>query len=484
MSDSPSASQRPNVLHLPPEITDYTLGDIAVDYAAENGLRLYEWQAWCLRHILARREDGNWAARDSCLEVPRQNGKNAVIEALELFLVFIGGARLVVHSAHEQTTAAMHFKRMKELITNSDELMAEMPRTANQGFHTANGKERIELADGREISFKTRTGRTGRGPSPDAIVLDEAMILDDAALGAMTPSMSARRKSLLVFASSSPNAKSQTMWRLRRRALAGDGGRLFYAGWNSDPDVAPDDEANWFRCNPSLELGDEERPGKVLDNIRADMDTMSPEMFAVEHLGIPEEPPDTQGGEISAEGWELLTDATSKTDGSVRLAFDMTPDRQWCSFGVAGKRSDGLHHVEVRDRRPGDGWVVARAKELSTGHDTPVIVMSGSPGASFVPEFAAAGIPVDVMSPADAAAACGRFIDACAGLSPSIRHLGQPTLRVSISAARTKDAGDGMKVWSRKSTSTDIAPLTTVTAAFGRLAVAGPKKIEAMFAVT
>jgi hypothetical protein len=73
------------------------------------------------------------------------------------------------------------------------------------------------------------------------------------------------------------------------------------------------------------------------------------------------------------------------------------------------------------------------------------------------------------MSPADAAASCGRLIDACGGLSPTIRHRGQPTLRIAVLAAQTKDVGDGMTSWSRKSTSTDISPLTAVTAAFGRL---------------
>ena len=283
MNDSPTASQRPTLLHLPPEITDTAIGDIAVDFAREVcGLDLYDWQAWALRNILARRADGNWAARDSGLEIPRQNGKNSVLEALELYLIFLGGARLVVHSAHEQPTAEMHFARLRSLIEASDELMDAMPRTGNQGFHTANGKERIELADGRRISFKTRTKKAGRGPSPDAIIFDEAMELDARSMGALTPSLSARRKALLVFTSSSPRRDSEMLHRLRARAASGGGGRLFYAAWNSEPDVDPFDESNWFRCNPSLEMGDDERPGKQIDAMRADLDLMTPQKFAVE----------------------------------------------------------------------------------------------------------------------------------------------------------------------------------------------------------
>jgi hypothetical protein len=471
--DSLTACQRPTVQHLPPDIVDFTLGDIAVEFAAEMGLELYDWQAWCLRNILARRADGNWAARDSGLEVPRQNGKNAVLEALELYLVFLGGARLVVHSAHEQTTAAMHFNRLKELILASPDLLAAMPNTANGGFHVANGKERIELADGATISFKTRTHKTGRGPSPDAIILDEAMILTDEALGNMTPSMSARRKAMLVFTSSSPSANSTTLHRLRARALSGAGGRLFYAGWNSDPDVDPADEVNWFTCNPSLEMGDDfegGRPGKQIDAMRADLMLMTPEKFAVEHLGIPEEPVGSGSAPIPLDVWEGLADGKSMaTDTSVRLALDVGTDRRFSCFSVAGHRADNLGHVAVRDRRPGTDWVVARGAELAEGHKTPIIIAKGSPAASFIDEFERAGVAVDVMSPGDYAEACGRFIDATRGEQPQLRHRGDPNLRAALAAVAVKDVGDGAVTWSRKSSSTDITALTACTMAWGRV---------------
>ena len=463
MNDSHSASQRPNVLHLPPDVTDFELGDIAVEFAADVGLKLYDWQAWALRNILARRTDGNWAARDSCLEVPRQNGKNAVLEALELALVFLLGARLVIHSAHRVDTSAEHFIRMRSLIESSPDLMDQMPKTPNRGFVTANGKEAIHLADGARILFKTRSRTMGRGPSPDAIVFDEAMELPKEAVGSMTPALSAREKALLVFTSSSPMATSDQLWRLRRRALNGDGGRLFYAGWNSDPDVDPADEANWFACNPSLGFR------KNVEAMRADRDLMDPAEFAREHLGIPEDP--VAGSTvIPLEQWDGLHDEASQMSGRVLVALDVSPDRKWATFAAAGRRDDGLVHVEMIERRPGTSWVVEYAKSVGYLRETGLRVEKGGPAASLIAPLVEAGVEVEEVSTDDLKRATGLFIDAA--LAGELRHLGGQSLRSAVSAAQLRASGDA-ELWSRRSSKMDITPLVAATIALGGVPEAG-----------
>jgi hypothetical protein len=476
VNDSPLASQRPTLLHLPPDITDHTLGDIADEFAAEIGLELYDWQAWCLRNILARRSDGNWAARESVLEIPRQNGKNSVLEALELFLVFLGGCKLVIHSSYEQPGAAMHFARLRSLIESSDDLMDAMPRGGNGGFYTANGQERIELADGRVIKFKTRTKSTLRGPSPDAIIFDEAMELDARALGSMTPSMSARKKSLLVFTSSSPRSHSTMLWRLRKRALAGDGGRLFYAGWNSDPDVDITDQDNWFRCNPSLGMGDMDRPGKELDAMRADLDLLPPEEFAIEHLGIPEELLGDAASVIPLEQWDSMEDKASESSGRTCLALDVSPDRKWASICEAGRREDGLIHLEVVDRRPSTGWVVDALPGLlvKAGCES-IRIEKGGPAASLISQLTEAGVKVEEISAADHARATGQMIDFA--LAGSLRHLGQQTLRSAVAGSTLRASGDA-ELWSRRSSKVDVSPLVACTLALGGVPEVSPVSVN------
>jgi hypothetical protein len=125
--------------------------------------------------------------------------------------------------------------------------------------------------------------------------------------------------------------------------------------------------------------------------------------------------------------------------------------------------------VSIRHREPGTSWVVACAKELADGHKTPIIVVKNSPAESLVPDLELAGVPVDLMSVADYAGACQRFVDAVNAHEPLLRHRGSPDHTAAVAAAQIKPAGDGGFVWSRRSTSSDITPLTTATAAWARV---------------
>jgi phage terminase large subunit-like protein len=74
--------QEPRICSLPPFDVAKS-GRNAVALAAEAGLVLDPWQRFVLEAGL-RRRGGKWAAFEVCLIVARQNGKGAVLEALEL----------------------------------------------------------------------------------------------------------------------------------------------------------------------------------------------------------------------------------------------------------------------------------------------------------------------------------------------------------------------------------------------------------------
>ena len=107
-------SQRPTSLHLPLGITASSGAD-CIEFAASVGLFLDDWQCWVLEQALGERADHKWAAFEVCLLVPRQNGKGAVLEALELYHLFVLRTSLIVHSAHEFKTASEHFMRLQRL---------------------------------------------------------------------------------------------------------------------------------------------------------------------------------------------------------------------------------------------------------------------------------------------------------------------------------------------------------------------------------
>jgi hypothetical protein len=451
----------PSVRSLPADAVPHPRIEDALDVAEIAGLKLFDWQADVMRDACAVRADNpdRWAAREVGLIVSRQAGKGSILEVRQLAGLFRWGERLQVHSAHEFRTCYEHFRRIVGLVENCDLLRKQV-----KIIRTGAGDQAIELKTGERLRFIARSRASGRGFSADAVYLDEAFHLSTETMGALMPALSARPNPQVWYTSSAPHASSDVLHSVRRRGLAGDEPRLFFIEWSNDPNVDPTDPMAWRRANPSMGLLVSE------EDIAAEQRSLSPEEFARERLGIPEEPLGAGSGPIAIERWQSLTDGDSlPLDDTVRVALDVTPDRRFATFGIAGKRADGLGHVSVRHREPGTTWVVGRAKVLADGHNTPIIVVKGSPAESLIPDLELADVPVDVMTAADYAGACQRFVDAVNAQEPLLRHRGSPDHTAAVSAAQIKPAGDGGFVWSRRTTSADITPLTSVTAAWGRV---------------
>jgi hypothetical protein len=443
---------------LVPEGLPNPLADDAIDIVSIAGLELFDWQQSVIRKSMQRRGT-RWAASEVGLIVCRQNGKGSVLEARQLAGLFVLGERLQIHSAHEFKTCYEHFRRVKDLIESSPLLMDQV-----KIIRTGAGDQAIELKNGCRIRFIARSRSSGRGFSADAVYLDEAFELSDETMGALLPTLSARPDPQIWYTSSAPHANSTVLHRVRSRGHEGTDPGLYFAEWACTADDDPTDPAAWARANPSL--------GYLIepDRIATAQRSLTPAEFAREHMGIPEEPIGTAGGPISVDVWQSLTDGDSlPVDGTERLALEVSPDRAFSTFGIAGKRADNLGHVSIRHREPGTSWVVGRAKELTEGHHCPLTIVSGSPAAGFIPDLELAGVAVDVMSPAEFAGACQRFVDAVSAAEPLLRHRGSPDHTAAVASAQIKPAGDGGFVLSRRSSSSDITPLTSAVIAWARV---------------
>ena len=432
--------------------------DDAIDIVSLAGLELFDWQQDLLRKSM-RRRGSRWAASEVAAVVTRQNGKGSILEARQVAGLFVIGERLQIHSAHEFKTCYEHFRRVKDLIESTPLLSKQV-----KIIRTGAGDQAIELTNGCRIRFIARSRSSGRGFSADVVYLDEAFELSDATMGALLPSLSARPDPQIWYTSSAPHKDSTVLHRVRKRGHAGDDPSLYFAEWACTADDDPTDPVNWAKANPSL--------GQLIDpeRIATAQRSLEPAEFAREHLGVPEELEGHGAGPIDVELWKSLTDGESlPVDGTERLSLDVTPDRRFSTIGIAGKRGDGLGHVSIRHREPGTSWVVARCKELTDGHGCPLIVTSGSPAAALIPDLELAGVPVDVMSPAEYAGACQRFVDGVNAPEPVLRHRGSPDHVAAVAAAQIKPAGDGGYTLSRRSTSSDLTPLTTAVMAWARV---------------
>jgi phage terminase large subunit-like protein len=135
---------------------------------------------------------------------------------------------------------------------------------------------------------------------------------------------------------------------------------------------------------------------------------------------------------------------------------------------------DDLWHVELDEQREGTGWVVPWVVNRCERNDIRAVVIdSGSPAASLIEEFEAAGIKVTTTSTPDLAAACGQFFDSV--MQQGLRHTNQPQVNVALSIVRKKPVRDGW-IWNRKSVDSDITPIIAATLALRGAQASAVKK--------
>ncbi|MGV9242623.1 terminase [Streptomyces sp. NPDC003710] len=476
--------QAPRLFTTPPTFLS-SAGQEAVELAALAGLGLMPWQQHVLDVGLREREDGQWAAFECCVNVPRQNGKGGVIEARELAGLFLLDEQLIIHSAHEFKTSRVAFERIRSLILGTPDLRKRVKRILNNTTETS-----IELVTGQKLYFLARSGGSGRGFTGDCNILDEAMILGDDAMGALMPTMSAvENPQMWYFGSAGIGAPSVQLARLRRRALAAlEAGEpdpsLAYFEWSVDPHVdecppgctehdGADDPAAWAKANPSL--GYLITP-EFVRNEQASLGSSG--IFERERLGVgvyPSDEADTWQV-IGEDAWRALAAAESQPSDPVAFAIDMTPERSHVAIAVAGEWRGGTH-VEVVDHRSGTGWVKERVRDLTKKWGPRCWVIDpSSPAGSLIGELTDA-LKVDpddqseeprLLSPIvqtktrDVVQATGQFFDAVA--EAKLSHLDQAPLASALAGAQKRTLGDAW-AWARRIVSVDISPLVAATLA-------------------
>lgn len=476
MTTSLSAEQRvgrkPRVRSVPYATS---AGREAIDLAASAGLILDDWQQDVLVDALGERPDGTWAAREVGLIVPRQNGKGAVIEAMELAGLFLFDEKLILHSAHEFKTATEAFRRIVFWIESSDDLRKRVKRIT-----TANGDEGIETRAGNRLRFVARSKGSGRGFSGDRVILDEAYALTAEQMAALMPTLSARPNPQIIYTSTPPLEPAALLVSLRRRGTEGSP-RLAYFEWSPPEGYDPDDRQVWYETNPALGIRITE------ETIESEQGMLPSAEFRRERLG---EWPPSAGGHwqvIDEADWRARHDPNSEMTGTLALAVDVTPSRSHAAISAGGRRPDGDRHVEVIDHRAGTGWVVRRIKELRERHPvSAVAVDTAGPAASLIVELEEAGIEVFKIGAQQAAAACGAFYDGTVAAGEEqpagddvprdrspIWHLDQDSLTTALRGAVKRTLGASW-AWDRVGTDVDLTPLVSCTnAAYAFAATAG-----------
>ena len=477
---------KPRIEHLPAKRGSAELGKRAVALSGESGLVLDDWQAYVLENSLRRHAD-KWAALEVGVNVPRQNGKGALLEARMLASAFITKAQLTLYTAHLYDTSMEAFRRFRDIIDENPKLRAQLRKEGRStGVMRSHGEEGFEFRGDRRVRFRTRSKGGGRGFTADVVIFDEAMILPEHTLQAMQPVLSGRSLEgdpQLWYTGSAVDQEIHehgiVFARMRERAMSGDP-RLAWFEWSvegDDPDlVLPEvlkDRAAWAAANPALGIRID--PDYV-DNERRSLGVRA---FAVERLGIGDWPrtDHVAANPVDFDDWLALGGDLVIKEPQV-VAFDVSPERKGAVV-IAGRTKEGFVQGELVESKGGTLWLPPEVARLAKAHKLKVFCDGRGPAASLIPELRDLDIDVEPLSSTDHAAACGNLLD---GIQrQTVRHLNDPELNGAVHAAHTRPLGDAW-AWSRKDSSTNIAPLVAFTIAVSAVMTQEkPRKVAVAF---
>ena len=452
-------SQAPRV-RVAPRASE-TFGDLAGDLAGDYGLNPDPWQQIVLDDWLAEKS-GRWASLTCGLSVPRQNGKNALIEVRELFGM-VGRGEKFLHTAHEVKTARKAFKRLQHFFgTQKSDPAAKFPElnALVTEVRNVNGQEAIYLSNGGSVEIVARSKNSARGFTVDVLIMDEAQEMSEEDLEALMPTTSAaplgNPQWIFTGTPPGPSANGEIFTRVRNEALEGKSVRLAWHEWSAASDAALDDRDVWRQVNPALING--RLQFEVIEGERA---RFSDDGFGRERLGMWENGSNSEV--IDSGSWALVADAASMAIDRLSLAVDVSPDRSVGSVSLAGQRADGSWHVELDEQRTGTGWIapwiIARCERNTI---RAVVIDGASPAASIIDDLKRAKVKVTTTGAREMAAACGQFYDGV--MERWLRHTDQPQVNAALSVARKRPLGDAW-AWNRKTATSDITPIVAATLA-------------------
>jgi hypothetical protein len=446
-------SQTPRFQLEPPSV-DNASAEV-VELCDQVGMPLDEWQANACRLMLGERADGSWAAFEFGLIVPRQNGKGGVLEARELGGLFLFGEKHIIHSAHEEGTAAEAFMRMKNIIDGRDWLSKRVRRMS-----ASPGRQVIELLSGQRLTYRTRTAGGGRGFSAPTVILDEAQNLNARQIAALMPLVSAQPNPQLIYAGT-VMAGARVFQGLVKRGRERIGVRLGYAEWSADDDAESGDPEAWAQANPALGIR------VSLDYLQAEHESFvaagAEAEFRQERLSI-WPPDDLLGSVIPTELWDAGLDPEAVMPGGVPVfGIAVSPGRDWASVGVAGRRADGSTYVELVKHEAGTDWLLPFVVGLAARVSPECFVIDqAGPAATMLAAFISAGLMVRVTDTTAYKAACAQFVDAVK--YGRVVHRGQQPLTDAAYGVKEHRVGDSW-VYARRDSGVIVSPLEAVTLA-------------------
>jgi hypothetical protein len=408
-----------------------------------------DWQEEVLTSWLSTDDSGRWAASRCGLLVPRQNGKNALLEMRELYGLVVSGER-VLHTAHQQKTARKSFQNLAACFEQKElkGLVKEV--------YSALGRESITLTNEASVEYVARTRSSARGYTADVLVCDEAQYLSDEQYEALIPTISAaptgNPQTIMVGTPPVSAVEAEVFGRMRTDALSGRAEGLSWYEWSVDEIGDVTDRTRWEATNPALGI---RLSARIVTDEAV---SMSAEGFARERLGY--WPEVRTKALIAPHEWECLAEKKPPEPKTIAYGVKFAPSGQTVSLAVASR--GGKTHVEVIEHRGTDegfSWLVEWLSER--WRKAAAIVIDGMGGANLLAGMLAASkVPKKVVHVAkygDVTASSAMLLNAIH--ERTLTHFDQPVLNSAALNATRRPIGSGGGFGFGGGGSCDVTPL-------------------------
>lgn len=401
-------------------------------------VRLFPWQKLVLHDWTARDDHDNLVFPSDGLSVPRQNGKNLVVEILEVYCAAVCGWH-ILHTAHQVRTAKESFERLCSYFKEecSHELFSLV-----KSIRRTNGEEAIYLKNGGSVQFSSRSTSGRRGFSDiQLIIFDEAQELASSQLEALLYTLAASKSGerQIIYMGTPPEYDTigDVFPRFRSGALSSPVPGTSWIEWSVEHKFGKD--ATWtdvidavYETNPSL--GYSSLSEAWTANEFASDGIVG---FCIERLGWWRSLEQAFDKPIGADAWDAA--AVERIDGArygKRVAFGVKFSPDGSAYAVSGAKLSETGDVAVElimTGGTGDGmqalaaWLAARAKRVAC------VVIDGQ-GSAFALRNRLAELKVPARfvldsSPQVVVQASALLVDSLA--DGSLVHSKQDTLRSS-----------------------------------------------------
>lgn len=370
-------AQEPRI-RVEPQGVAVTDGPDAARLIGAYGFDLDPWQrlvidAWAARDA----SDGPLYTTCGC-SVPRQNGKNGIIEAYEFYKMLVCGER-ILHTAHQVKTANKSFQRLAALLDNPRNrevkaMVANVRRT--------NGEQGIYLTNGAYVEYSARSRGASRGNTYSMVVYDEAQELTDDQVEALMSTIAASptgyRQLVYTGTPPGPNSPGTVFPRVRRAALERPGTRTCWHEWSVEEIGDVDDRDRWYETNPAMGIRLDE------EFTQTERDTMTPDGFARERLGWWSE--QQAACAIKQKAWADAAVSERANDGPGKRAFGVkfAPDGSQIALVACRLPEEGAAYIEligVVSLDDGMSWLEGFLCDEERADRTACVAVDGKNGA-------------------------------------------------------------------------------------------------------